>query len=269
MVTDRTTTTDSGGEELEHPILGSVAPPPARTESYGPNARQVYDVRLPPGAARGITVVVIHGGYWRAAVDRTHAGQQAVAYSRDGFHVAVPDYRGVGMPGGGWPGTFDDVRDALAAIRGDSELPDPVVIVGHSAGGHLAAWLLGQTEGDGVRGAVSLAGLLDLGLAARERLSDDAVVDLLEGWPEDVPERYAVADPARLVPAPAPVLLVHGESDTVVPLSISQSYQRISAAAGREVPLTVVPSGHFELIDPEDPAFAAGLAALHELTAAG
>ena len=252
-------------DEHEHPILGRVAAPPDRTSSYGPHARQVYDVRLPPGTAREVTVVVVHGGFWRAAVDRAHAGSQAVAYALDGFHVAVPDYRGVGMPGGGWPGTFDDARDALAAIRDDPELPDQVVLVGHSAGGHLAVWLLSQAEGSGARGAVSLAGCLDLGLVARERLGDDAVIDLLEGWPEDVDERYAVADTARLVPAPAPVLLVHGESDTVVPPAISRSYQRISAAAGRDAPLTTVRSGHFELIDPDDPAFGAGFAALREL----
>lgn len=254
----------------EHPILTRVAPPPDLTGRYGTGPNNLYDVRLPPARERGTTVVILHGGFWRDRVDRTHAGCQAQAYANDGFHVAVPEYRRTGSPGGGWPGTFEDVRSALGAIRADPQLPEVVVLAGHSAGGHLAVWLLSQPEGAGVRGAVTLAGCVDLGRTARDGLGNGAAVDLMGGGPDDLDDRYARADPARLVPAPAPVHLVHGEDDTVVPLSISQSYQRISAAAGRSVTLDVIPgAGHFELIDPDDPAFAAGLAAVRDLAGAG
>jgi acetyl esterase/lipase len=271
MVTNEATAQPADGAP-EHPILTRVAPPPDRTTRYGPGSSHLYDVRLPPARGRGdrdTTVVVLHGGFWRDRVDRTHAGSQAQAYADDGFHVVVPEYRRTGSPGGGWPGTFDDVSTALAAIRADPQLAEAVVLVGHSAGGHLAVWLLSQPEGEGLRGAVSLAGCVDLGRTARDRLGDGAALDLMGGGPDDL-ERYATADPARLVPAPAPVHLVHGEDDTTVPLSISRSYQRISAAAGRTVPLTVIPgAGHFELIDPDDPAFAPGLAAVRALAGAG
>lgn len=239
---------------------------PARTVRYGPDDAQLYDVRLPPGPPLGSTVIVVHGGFWRARYDRTHAAPLAQALAQQGYHVAVPEYRRTGMPGGGWPGTFEDVRAALAAIRADVDLPTPCVLVGHSAGGHLATWALSQPEGAGLLGAVSLAGCLDLALTARLGLSDDAAQALMGGGPDDLAGRYALADPAALAPAPAPVHLVHGTDDADVPLAVSVSYQRICAERGTTVALTVIPGGgHLILIDPDDPAFTILLDAVHEL----
>ncbi|HET8599002.1 MAG TPA: alpha/beta hydrolase [Segeticoccus sp.] len=247
-------------------------------------------MRLPPsgdvaGAARkgsdplGTTVVVVHGGFWKAAWDRQHAAAQAAAFARAGFAVAVVEYRRVGMAGGGWPGTFDDIRAALAAVRRDPELPERTVLVGHSAGGHLAVWLLHQVEGAGVVGAVSLAGCVDLTLTADLHLGDDAARALMGGPPparlphdragdSRSDERYALADPARLAPPPAPVRLVHGLLDEAVPISVSRAYRDTCERRGRQVPLTGIPgAGHFELVDPEHPAFQQVLEAVRSLAA--
>lgn len=86
-------------------ILNLTTPAASRTTAYGPDPAQVYDVRLPTRAPRGSTVAVIHGGFWRAEFDRKHATSQAQAFADNGFHVAVMEYRRVGMAGGGWPGT--------------------------------------------------------------------------------------------------------------------------------------------------------------------
>lgn len=231
----------------------------------------MYDVRLPAAdTALGVTVVVVHGGFWRAAFDRAHAGPMADSLAENGFHVTVPEYRRTGMPGGGWPGTFDDVRAALAAIRADDELPLPTVLVGHSAGGQLAAWLLSQSEGAGTLGLVSLAGCVDLTVTADLGLGNGAAEVLMGGLPVDLDERYALADPARLAPAPAPVHLIHAQDDVNVPLAVSQSYQTICASRGVTVPLTVIAAGgHFVVIDPEDPAFASVLDAVRALAGRG
>lgn len=251
----------------------------------------MYDVRLPPSGAPAqleTTLVVVHGGFWKAAWVRGHTAPQAAAFARAGFHVAVVEYRRVGMAGGGWPGTFDDARAALEAVRRDPGLPGPTLLVGHSAGGHLATWLLHQVEGAGLLGAVSLAGCVDLTMTAELHLGDDAAAALLDGPPAGVlpadvarhaagtpgdrprttDERYALADPARLAPPPAPVHLVHGTLDEAVPIDVSRSYRDTCARRGRRVPLTVIPgAGHFELIDPEHPAFAQALGAARSLTA--
>lgn len=243
-------------------VLTAAAPPPARTEPYGPDPAQVYDVRLPSGTARGATVVVVHGGFWQAEFDRAHAASEAQAFADDGFHVAVLEYRRVGMPGGGWPGTVEDVAAAVAAVRADAGLPSPIVLVGHSAGGHLVAWAASQPWAHGIAGVVSLAGCVDLALTARLHLGEDAAQSLMGEEPDAATDAaWAAADPARLSPA-VPVVLLHGADDETVPVAVSASYLsrvREHAGAGRQhgpVVLTVIPAcEHFGLIDPEHPAF--------------
>jgi len=242
-------------------------PPPDATAAYGEDPAQVYDVRLPrDGAGGGASIVVVHGGFWRAAHDRSHAAAQAQAFADAGYPTAVVEYRRVGMSGGGYPGTLEDVQAAIAAVAGDPRLPGPLVAVGHSAGGHLAVWAASQPATP-LSAVVSLAGCVDLALSATRRLGSGATEDLLGGLPAEVPERYAAADPAAVVPAPVPVALVHGERDTVVPLEISTSYAAASAAHGRPVVLRVLAeAGHDELIDPAHPAFEVVLELVAELT---
>ena len=156
------------------------------------------------------------------------------------------------LPEGGWPETFADVAagiDALADLAVDST---HVVTIGHSAGGQLALWAAARAEQRvEVTHAVSLAGVADLREAARLRLSSGVVHDLLGGTPETVPERYAAGSPAELLPLGVPQLLVHGERDDIVPVSISRAYAEEAIAAGDDVELVVDPrAGHFEHLDP-------------------
>ena len=172
------------------------------------------------------------------------------------------------MTGGGWPGTSQDVMAAVSAVRADPELPDRVVLVGHSAGGHLAALVASQPDAHGLGGAVCLVGCVDLALTARMGLGDRAAQALMGGEPADLPGAYAEADPAALTPA-VPLLLLHGADDQVVPPEVSQSYAdsvRRSGRAHAEVRRTVIPGcEHFGLIDPEHAAFAVVLDSLRTL----
>jgi acetyl esterase/lipase len=247
--------------------LSPTPPAVSRTTRYGPDPAQVYDVRLPARDPRGTTVAVIHGGFWRAKYDRAHAASQAQAFAVNGFHVAVLEYRRVGMAGGGWPGTFEDVVAGVAAIRADPDLPDRVVLVGHSAGGHLAALLASQPQARGLAGAVCLAGCVDLALTARMGLGDGAAVALMGGGPAELPAGYARADPAVLTPV-VPLVLLQGLDDTVVPPDVSRSYQESVRRLGEatKVRLAVIPGCHHSgLIDPGHPAFALVLAAVRSL----
>lgn len=248
-------------------ILDRTAPPPARTTAYGSDPAQVYDVRLPDGAVKDTGVVVVHGGFWRERFDRTHAGCQAQAFADAGHPVAVLEYRRTGMPGGGWPGTGDDVAAAVAALRADPDLPEQLVLVGHSAGGHLVTWAASQPWGADLAGVVSLAGVVDLRAAFDQRLGDGAVEAFMGGAPQALPEAYAAADPSLHVPR-APVALVHGADDDVVPAAISRSYaERVGEVPGAAPVALEVVEGceHFGLIDPEHPAFAVVLAAVSRL----
>ena len=244
-------------------VLGRAAPPPDDTRPYAAEPAQVYDVRFPssrpprpsgPGAPRG-TVLVVHGGFWRAAYDRTHAAAQAAGLAAAGWHVAVAEYRRGGLPGGGWPGTFEDIRAVVAAVAGDHDLPAPLVLVGHSAGGHLVAWAANQPWASRLAGVVVLAGCVDLGATDRLHLGGDAVRDFL-GGPESAPAAWAAADPVRGLPPRVPVRLVHGELDREVPLAVTEAYVREARRLGADVTLDVVRgAGHYSLIDPESHAW--------------
>jgi dipeptidyl aminopeptidase/acylaminoacyl peptidase len=100
------------------------------------------------------------------------------------------------------------------------------------------------------------AGVLDLTVAAAQRLGNGAVLDLLGGGPGEVPERYAAADPVRLLPTGAAVLCVHGAGDDVVPVEQSERYAAAATAAGDRVELRVLPGDHMAMIDPASPAWA-------------
>lgn len=239
-------------------VLTRPAPPPDRTLSYGPLPDHVIDVRLPERLPAPI-VVVVHGGFWRAIHDRAHTGPMATALAKAGYVVAIPEYRRVGQKGGGWPGTLDDVAAALDAV------PDllaaygtgPATWLGHSAGGHLALWAASR-DGAPTGRVISLAGCADLRICADLGLGEGATAAFLGGTPDEVPERYAAADPVRLPPPAAPVTLLHGTADDRVPIEVSRSYAARMGATLRELPGV----GHFALIDPQSAAWPNVLSAL-------
>ncbi len=224
-------------------------------------------------------MIFLHGGFWRAAYDRTHTGPLAEALAAEGFAVCAPEFRRTGEPGGGWPGTFDDVAaavDALPAMVADAAGgradPGRVVLAGHSAGGHLALWAAGRRRlpagspwhrGDaGGVGVVSLAGVCDLAAAARLGLGRGAAADLMGGGPAEIGERYRAADPMGLVPTGMRVRLVHGVDDDVVPARLSEEYAGRARGAGDEVACELLEGcGHFEVIDPVSRAWPAVLGA--------
>jgi acetyl esterase/lipase len=241
-------------------VLDERAGPPTRTEAYGPHPAQVYDVRLPTRRIHRLVVVVVHGGFWRQEYDRGHASRQAQAFADAGYATAVIEYRRPGMPGGGWPGTPDDVAAAVAAVRKDPDFQGHVALVGHSAGGQLVAWAAAEPWAHGLAGVLSLAGVLDLGGGHETFVGSGAIEAFLGGTPASVPAHYAAADPIGRPPG-IPIVLLHGDDDQEVPLEQSERYA--ARHHGALVRLRVVPGcGHYGLIDPEHPAFAEVLAAL-------
>ena len=236
--------------------------PPARQIAYGDHPDQVGNLHLPVGKGPWPTVVLIHGGFWKWGWDRTLMTPLACDLAARGFAAWNIEYRRVGQEGGGWPGTFEDVAAAADAVAGLEDVDATrVVSIGHSAGGHLAVWLAARHRlpagapgaGPGVRprAAVSQAGIVDLARGADDRLGDGACVALLGGSPTDVPERYAAASPASLLPLGVPVLLVHGGRDDIVPPSQSRTYAESARAAGDTVELVeVAEADHFDVIEP-------------------
>jgi acetyl esterase/lipase len=213
----------------------------------------------------------VHGGFWRQAYGLELGRPLAVDLANSGLAAWNVEYRRV-AGSGGWTATFDDVAAALDLLAGPVQEAaegrlalDRVVAVGHSAGGHLAAWLAarpglpagapGADPAVRLRGAVSQAGVLDLVDAAERGVGNGAVDDQLGGSPAAVPDRYPLASPVARLPMGVPVVCVHGTADGNVPIRQSE---RFVAAAGASSDLVTLPGvDHFALIDPSTEAWRA------------
>jgi acetyl esterase/lipase len=220
--------------------------PTAETLAYGSHDDQVLDVRRPEdGSARGLAVV-LHGGFWRAQFTRRNTAAVAAALTSAGWVTANVEYRRLGR------GAYRELLEDVAAATAHAPRSGRTVAIGHSAGGHLALWLAAKGAVDA---AVALGGVCDLEDAFRAGLGDGAVEEFLGGAPEDAPEAYDLADPARRLPLGAPQVLVHGRADDRVPVEHARRYADRARAAGDDCRLVEVDGGHFEPIDPRSTAW--------------
>ncbi len=235
-----------------------LAPPPADARlAYGSDPNQFGELRLPKTAGPLPLLMNIHGGYWRAKYDLKHAGSLCAALTGRRLATWNVEYRRVGNPGGGWPGTFDDVRSAYRYIPQIAQRypvdPNRVLVAGHSAGAQLALCLAAHEPS--LKHVVSLAGVVDLQQAWDLHLSDDAVVAFLGGEPATAAARYREADPMQLKIS-AVQWLIHGASDDTVPPFLSRNYTEQKRRRGENVHyLEVSTAGHFDLIDPRSTAW--------------
>jgi acetyl esterase/lipase len=237
---------------------------------YGPDPSQYGELRVPPGAGPHPTAILVHGGCFKAAYATARdLAPMADALKAMGIASWNIEYRRLGDSGGGWPGTYLDVGRAVDYLRTLAPRfnlnTGRVVIVGHSAGGHLAMWaaararvpmqsVLYAKDPLRVHGVLDLAGPLDMAanIAGYERLCGDTVVtSLLGGAPTEVPARYADVSAPKLLPLGIPQAIVIGEHEDFVPRRLAEAYAEAAAKAGDPVRLIVIPrAGHFEIASP-------------------
>ena len=216
---------------------------------YGRDASQFFELWHPEHPVAGFAVFV-HGGFWRTKYDLSHANPFCGALAARGIITANLEYRRVGEPGGGWPGTFEDVVVGLKAAS--EHLGRAPVVVGHSAGGHLALRL--ASEPVPLKALIALAPVADLRLAYELNLSNGAVVEFLGGTPEAVPSRYDEAC-ASLHAVSARRFIVHGTKDEDVPIGVTRAFMGARQNDPQRPMLLEIPeAGHMDLIDPQSPA---------------
>jgi len=248
---------------------------PDRRVRYGEGPQQYGELRVPAGRGPHPVVILVHGGCFKAGYATAgYVGPIADALKDEGIASWNIEYRRLGDPGGGWPGTYRDVGRAVDHLR---RLAEPhhldlsrVVVVGHSAGGHLAMWAAGRSRVPRrsaiymadplpIRGAVDLAGPLDLSahIAEYESLCGGRVItSLLGGTPATRPERYAAASPIKLLPYGLPQVVVLGTYEDFVPMPLVQAYAAAARRAGDSVRVIHVRgAGHFEVASPRSYAW--------------
>lgn len=246
-----------------------AAPRPGDRFTYGEDPSQYVQRYLPSGEPRGV-VVVIHGGFWRAAYDASLGEPLAGALAAEGWAAWNLEYRRVGDPssggGGGVPETLDDVAAGIDLLADQDLDLSTVITLGHSAGGHLATWAAARgrfarwsAAAVPVTGVLAQAGVLDLRAASAAGLGGGAVDAFVGGDPDET------VDPAQQLPLDVPVRCVHGRGDTIVPLEQSAAYVDASRAAGGDAELVDVEGDHFAVIDTGSPAWATQLSVLAEL----
>jgi acetyl esterase/lipase len=245
-----------------------------RTTSYGSTPDQVGDLFLPSVPSAPL-VCMFHGGFWRMPYGRSELTPIARDLCERGYAVWNLEYRRVGSGGHPWPATFSDV-DASLAYLPHLQAAEPqldltrLVLVGHSAGGHLAFWAAARAQRapHGVRpaAAIGLAPLLDLLAVHSAGLGNNAVEAFLGGPPTAVPDRYREGSPRALLPIGVRQFVIHGDADMDVPLHLSRNYESAAQEAGDQVTCIALPGvDHMSFLDPQGEAHRALCACLAQV----
>jgi acetyl esterase/lipase len=228
-------------------ILVRPVPPADHRIAYGKDPHQFGELRLPNSPGPHPVAVIIHGGCWMAEYGLSYMGHLSASLTKVGVATWNIEYRRIGNEGGGWPGTFQDVAQGTLYLR-DLAKTYPldlnrVVVLGHSAGGHLALWLAAQKQLQ-LRGVLPMAAITDL--RRKGTACDGSVERLLGGAPNDP------ASPIELLPIRLRQTLIQGETDKIVPPEMAKVYADRAKQQGDDIKLVVIEkAGHFELVDPE------------------
>ncbi len=245
---------------MESSALASFPNPAAdHIISYGEDKLQFGELRLPPGEGPYPVIMLIHGGCWLAQYDIAHIRTLAAAFTAAGVATWAIEYRRVGDPGGGWPGTFDDVAagaDQLLTLAGRFDLDlGRIVVAGHSAGGHLAIWLANRPDQWPSElkpmAVLALAPAADLAYLHQQQVCGNVVDKLLGGSPSQYPQRYQLASGTARLPLHIPQYIVIGQHDKHW-APVGHMYADKARQQGNSpIVIDANESGHFEMIDPD------------------
>ncbi len=197
-------------------------------------------------------IVLVHGGCWsnQFRINQTYAFATALALN--GFPVWSIEYRAFGDVGGGWPGSAEDVQNALLSLLQEANglySPRRHILIGHSAGGHLGLLALSSLKGslDTPVSAIGLAAITDITSFSRAGASCSGLArSFMGGLPDDLAEAYVAATP-DFQELFGIVTLYASTSDQIVPIE-QTTLTGLPAILFEDV-------GHFDWIHPGTPTF--------------
>ncbi|WP_339685253.1 alpha/beta hydrolase [uncultured Pseudoalteromonas sp.] len=233
---------------------------------YGSDSQQYGQFFRPNSEVSVPVVIVIHGGYWKDnhSLD-TYPTKHIVEYLL-GLNVAVwnVEYRRMNSMGPNitapWPTIFSDVAqgvDFLTTIAEQEKIDlKQVMIIGHSAGGHLATWAASRAMIDkqselynnaslAINTVISISGVLELRTAAD--LGQPLQIEKLLGGQFTRDHcRVKNANPSQLINNKVNYIIIHGDSDEEV--SINQAASFVENSHSSNVLLHVLKGiGHFQM----------------------
>jgi len=223
---------------------------PDNSMAYGDDPLQHGLVWLSKTTTHKPLIILIHGGCWLNAFGVDHVYPMATALSQTGHPVWALEYRRTGDAGGGWPGSFDDIKQALQNGHLLSQYgiqTNQPILMGHSAGGHLALLAASDFPEDYFSQVIGLAAITDISRYALGDNSCQQATSVFMGGPPH--EQSSAYQAANLIGRKLPdnVILMQGEADRIVPVIQSQLYDTPR--------MLVKQAGHFDWIHPGSPAF--------------
>jgi len=238
-------------------ILTRKGNPPDHNLVYGSHADQVADIRYGSDGAQRPLLMLIHGGFWKPEYDRQHTEAMSSALAAEGWTVITLEYRRIpGKP----DASLEDIASAIEMLPHQvARHNGQIVLVGHSAGGHLVLWAAVKCATPMLAGVLALAPAADLRMAHTLKLGDGAVMRFLGTDPAE----RADVDPMQLSAPAVAVTVLQGGLDEVVPPAVSEAY----CSAFPKTQLVLLPdAGHFSVIDPQSKAWPVVLSALRGLS---
>ncbi|RUO79214.1 alpha/beta hydrolase [Pseudidiomarina taiwanensis] len=200
----------SYGAVLEQDITGS-----AEVLRYGELAPQFIEYWPATQPPKNLNIAFIHGGCWLDAYDIAHTRAATSALAAQGYPTWSIEYRRSSAEQKAWPEADRDIRQALQQIRAKIGT-QPLVVMGHSAGGHLA--LLAAAEptpsADAVIGLAAITDVVAYG--AGENSCQASTAQFFGGDALSLAEAYQAANPVSK-DFTVPVYLLGSENDRIIP----------------------------------------------------
>lgn len=240
---------------------------------YGPAPSQFAELFRAHGNGPFPVVVLIHGGCWA----RQYGGLRQIAplasaLAEKGWMVWSIEYRGIDEEGGGFPGTYLDVAQALQKLSGETTRLNidvsRMVVVGHSAGAQLALWAAARSRiaSDSPlysANPLHLPTVIGLGVLPDLKDADDirracgVNATALTGKPQ--PGRadvFADTSPQSMLPIGSTMILINGELDTVAPPALAMRFANAARRAGDNIRYLVVPNAsHYDEVSIDSPVW--------------
>ena len=283
-------------------VLQQQPTTPAKRISYGPDDLQFGELRLPNGPGKHPVAVIVHGGCWVNQIQSWQALDSAypqlapmaknmvslallrplaVALTKAGFATWNIEYRRIGDPGGGWPGTYKDLStavDFLSTLAPENNLDlSQVIVIGHSAGGHLAEWVAGRRNLPKtsplyaaaplpITGVVDIDGPPDLEAAPpgldSQVCGEPVINELLGGSSAEVPSHYREGSVTGQLPTGIRQEVLYATKNEFMDKreaewsELFMSYASAAKKAGDPVRVVRLENaGHFDGINPQSKAW--------------